>query len=48
MCKRGNASKEATELVLKSEAFGGATNVVNVQGGYCAIQQKIDTDLPEY
>jgi hypothetical protein len=30
MCKRGNASKEATELVLNSEVFGGVTNVYNI------------------
>ena len=30
MCKRGNASKEATEHVLNSEVFGGVTNVYNL------------------
>jgi rhodanese-related sulfurtransferase len=46
MCKRGNASKEATELVLKSEVFGGIKNVYNIEGGYHAIQEQIDPNLP--
>jgi rhodanese-related sulfurtransferase len=30
MCRRGNASKEATEKALKEF---GVTNVINVEGG---------------
>ena len=45
MCRRGNASKEATEFLLnKTEA----RNVVNVQGGISEYIKKIDNSLPLY
>ena len=50
MCRRGNASKEATELILNNEndAFGGVRNVFNVEGGLDAIREQIDQSLPYY
>ena len=45
MCRKGNASKEATEYVLNHMKY---TNVYNVEGGIEQIIQKIDGSLPMY
>ena len=44
MCRRGNASKEATELLLSL----GINQAVNVEGGMDAIRREIDPSLPNY
>ena len=44
MCRRGNASKEATEVMIKM----GLTNAINVEGGIDAIRAELDKNLPEY
>ncbi len=44
MCRRGNASKEATEHLLKCEV----KNVVNVIGGITEYINKVDPSLPIY
>ena len=44
MCRRGNASKEATELALNLSFH----NVINVEGGIEAVIDKIDPSLPKY
>ena len=50
MCRRGNASKEATELLLKNseERLGGFKDIVNIQGGIEEIRRVIDGKLPLY
>ena len=45
MCRRGNASKEATEFLLNK---CNIINVVNVQGGITEYITKIDSTLPIY
>ncbi|CDW73808.1 molybdenum cofactor synthesis protein 3 [Stylonychia lemnae] len=45
MCRRGNASKEATEFILKNLDIH---NVKNVQGGIQEYITKIDPSLPIY
>ena len=45
MCRRGNASKEATELVLNEMKY---TNVYNVEGGIEQIIKQVDQSLPMY
>lgn len=50
VCRRGNASKEATELLLKvsDQALNGFKNIVNIEGGIEQISKEIDTKLPIY
>lgn len=45
MCRRGNASKEATEFLLNK---CNIKNVINVQGGITEYILKVDTTLPLY
>jgi rhodanese-related sulfurtransferase len=45
MCRRGNASKEATDFLLNK---CNITNVVNVQGGITEYITKVDPSLPLY
>jgi len=45
MCRRGNASKEATELLLNELNLKTA---INVEGGIEAIKSEIDPSLPSY
>lgn len=45
MCRKGNASKEATEYILNNLQI---TNVKNVQGGIQEYIEKIDSSLPLY
>ncbi len=45
MCRRGNASKEATEFLLNKCEL---KNVVNVQGGITEYIVKVDNSLPLY
>ena len=45
MCRRGNDSRKATELLLKN---CGATNAINVEGGIEAYSREIDPTLPLY
>lgn len=45
MCRRGNASKEATEFLLNK---CNIKNVINVQGGITEYILKVDTNLPLY
>jgi len=45
MCRRGNASKEATEFILKNLDIH---NVKNVQGGISEYINIIDPSLPIY
>ena len=50
MCRRGNASKEATELLLKNadEKLDGFKNFINIEGGIEQIRDQIDMNLPLY
>ena len=51
MCRRGNASKEATELLLKNKdkLSGSATGkIINIEGGIEEIKRVIDRELPLY
>lgn len=45
MCRKGNASKEATEYMLKTLEI---KNIQNVQGGITEYTQKVDPSLPIY
>lgn len=45
MCRRGNASKEATEFLINHCKL---TNVVNIQGGITEYVNKVDPTLPIY
>lgn len=45
MCRRGNASKEATEFLLNKCQV---KNVVNVIGGITEYINKVDPSLPLY
>ena len=45
MCRRGNASKEATEFLMNKLSL---TNVINVQGGITEYVNKVDPSLPIY
>ena len=45
MCRRGNASKEATEFLLNK---CNINNVINVQGGITEYILKVDPSLPLY
>lgn len=45
MCRRGNASKEATEFLLNKCQL---KNVVNVIGGITEYINKVDPSLPLY
>lgn len=45
MCRRGNASKEATEFLLNK---CNIKNVINVEGGITEYILKVDTTLPLY
>ena len=45
MCRRGNASKEATEFLLTK---CNIKNVINVQGGITEYILKVDSSLPLY
>jgi rhodanese-related sulfurtransferase len=45
MCRRGNASKEATEYLLTK---CNIKNAVNVQGGITEYITKVDNTLPLY
>jgi rhodanese-related sulfurtransferase len=45
MCRRGNASKEATDFLLTKCSV---TKVVNVQGGITEYITKVDPSLPLY
>jgi rhodanese-related sulfurtransferase len=45
MCRRGNASKEATDFLLTK---CNVKNVINVQGGITEYITKVDPSLPLY
>ena len=45
MCRRGNASKEATEFLLQNFDM---KNAINVQGGITEYIKKVDGTLPLY
>jgi rhodanese-related sulfurtransferase len=45
MCRRGNASKEATEFLITQCQL---KNIVNVQGGITEYATKVDPSLPIY
>jgi rhodanese-related sulfurtransferase len=45
MCRRGNASKEASDFLLNQCKV---TNIVNVQGGITEYITKVDPSLPLY
>ena len=45
MCRRGNASKEATEYVLNHMKY---SNVYNVEGGIEQVIKEVDDSLPMY
>ena len=45
MCRRGNASKEATEFLLKECDIH---NIQNVEGGITEYIKKVDPSLPLY
>jgi rhodanese-related sulfurtransferase len=45
MCRRGNASKEATDFLLTK---CNITKVANVQGGITEYITKVDQTLPLY
>ena len=44
MCKRGNMSKEATELALSLSH----SNAFNIEGGIDAMMESLDPSLPKY
>ena len=44
MCRRGNASRTATKLLLDA----GLENVYNVRGGITEYVNDIDSDMPMY
>ena len=44
MCRRGNASKEATDFLLNL----GIKNIMNVQGGITEYAKEVDKTLPIY
>lgn len=45
MCRRGNASKEATDFLITK---CNIKNVINVQGGITEYILKVDSSLPLY
>jgi len=45
MCRRGNASKEAVEFLVKECDL---KNVVNVEGGITEYVKKVDKTMPIY
>lgn len=45
MCRRGNASKEATDFLLTKFSL---KNVVNVQGGITEYITKMNPQMPIY
>ena len=44
MCRWGNASRTATDILLKS----GIQNIYNVRGGITEYSEKVDPNLPIY
>jgi len=45
LCRRGNASKEAVEFLVKECDL---KNVVNVEGGLTEYVKKVDKTMPIY
>lgn len=47
ICRRGIASRTATDLLISTEAFNGG-RVVNVDGGLVEWNATVDSQFPAY